>query len=309
MEIELICGLWEDVLADRYCDALITDPPYGLRTHKGNENMLQRYARSDLVYKHWTPEEATAFVNFWSPRTRGWMCIMTSDDLIPVYRQAYADNGRYDFAPVPILQHRPRLAGDGPGSGAVYLMVARPKESRFMGWGSLPCWYQAAFDQDGHIGGKPLKLMQAIVMDYSDPGDLVCDPCAGAATTLLAAAMKNRRGIGAEADPVTFTNAMNRIGHGWTPDLFGGESDRRKSGTGHPPVEDTTIYTHAPKGWETDGLPYGAPFECCQCHEQFKSSILFDCYALQEGAPLMCEICLQRGFELPPRPTEKTHET
>jgi site-specific DNA-methyltransferase (adenine-specific) len=69
-------------------------------------------------------------------------------------------------------------------------------------------------------GGKPLWLMRAIVRDYTRPGDLVCDPCAGGATTLLAAAMEGRRAVGAEMDPVTFEKASKRLAQGYTPDLF-----------------------------------------------------------------------------------------
>jgi DNA modification methylase len=53
--------------------------------------------------------------------------------------------------------------------------------------------------------------MRAIVRDYSRPGDLVCDPCAGGGTTLLAAIMEGRRAIGSEIDPVTFEKAVKRL--------------------------------------------------------------------------------------------------
>lgn len=52
------------------------------------------------------------------------------------------------------------------------------------------------------------------------PGDLVVDPCAGGATTLLACALEGRRCIGAEMDPATFDLAVKRLSAGWTPPLF-----------------------------------------------------------------------------------------
>jgi len=45
------------------------------------------------------------------------------------------------------------------------------------------------------IGGKPMWLMRALVRDYSRPGNLVCDPCAGGATTLIAAAIEKTANI------------------------------------------------------------------------------------------------------------------
>jgi site-specific DNA-methyltransferase (adenine-specific) len=64
--------------------------------------------------------------------------------------------------------------------------------------------------------------MRAIIRDYTRPGDLIVDPCAGGATTLLAAAIEGRRCIGSEMDPETYAKAVRRLEAGWTPDLFGG---------------------------------------------------------------------------------------
>ena len=74
------------------------------------------------------------------------------------------------------------------------------------------------------VGGKPLWLMKAIVRDYTNKGDLVCDPCAGGATTLIAAASMGRKAVGAEVDPKTYAKAQKRISRGFTVDMFGGEA-------------------------------------------------------------------------------------
>ena len=70
------------------------------------------------------------------------------------------------------------------------------------------------------MGGKPLWLMRSLIRDYSRPGDLICDPCAGGGTTLLSAAMENRKAIGAEMDPKHYEIARKRIAKGYTPSLF-----------------------------------------------------------------------------------------
>lgn len=191
-------GDWRDVLADVECDALICDPPYGAAVHK-NDDMAQ-FGRNDLTYGAWGAEDVHTFVDHWAPRTRGWMAIFTSHDLILEFQRAYARNGRYYFAPVPVLSHRPRLAGDGPGSCAVYLMVSRPKKREFF-YGSLPGWYTYNQGSHSYVGGKPTYLMQTIVQNYTRDGDLVCDPCSGHGTTLVAAVREGRRAVGAERDP------------------------------------------------------------------------------------------------------------
>jgi site-specific DNA-methyltransferase (adenine-specific) len=53
--------------------------------------------------------------------------------------------------------------------------------------------------------------MQQIVRDYSRPGMLIADPCAGHATTLVAALQSGRRVWGAECDPAAHAAAVARL--------------------------------------------------------------------------------------------------
>jgi len=104
------------------------------------------------------------------------------------------------------------------------VVAARPKSSRFSKWGSLPGAYvfnKGVVEQVKTVtGGKPLALMNALVRDYTVRGDLVCDPCAGGATTLIAAGGLGRRGVGAESDPETYAKAQRRISRGVQMDLL-----------------------------------------------------------------------------------------
>lgn len=218
-------GDWREVLADvEACDAVITDPPYSERTHAG---ALSATGVRGVDYGALTPDDAAALVERWARRCGGWMVFHTDDVLHPVFRLEMQAAGRYCFPMLPVLQHQPRLTGDGPASAGHLLAVSRPRDRRFLCWGSLPGWYEAPRDGSIVRGGKPLGLMRAIVADYSRPGDLIVDPFAGGATTLLAAAMEGRRAIGAEMDPETFEKAVARLRRGITPDLFAAASEAR----------------------------------------------------------------------------------
>lgn len=220
---DLRCGRWQDALADvGEVDAVITDPPYSARTHEGQcskDGMLRR----PIGYDSWGPDEIADFVGAWVSRCRGWFVALSDSDLCGAWRTAFEAAGLTGFHPLPIVipGMTVRLSGDGPSSWAIYANVARPKALHR--WGTLPGAYRSPAGnqrKEFHIGSKPLVLMRALIRDYTRPGDLVCDPCAGGATTLLAASIEGRRSIGAEMDPVTYAKARRRLEAGHTPDLF-----------------------------------------------------------------------------------------
>lgn len=229
-------GRWEDVIDQLpTVDAVITDPPYSERTHAGSDAAVNRSNddayRREIGYSFWDAEDVHAAASAWAERCAGWIVPMTDDVLTPAWRASWRAVGRYDFAPVSVLIHKPRLSGDGPGSctvhvppscpaewfdGAVrYVVPSRPRQKRFLGWGSLPGWYEANPARGAVVqGAKELSLMRALVRDYSRPGDLILDPCAGGATTLLAARLEGRRAIGCEMDPETCAKAATLLKHG-----------------------------------------------------------------------------------------------
>lgn len=215
--IDLRHGKFRDVLADETWDHCIMDAPFGARTHRGNDNLTTRDGKQlsrPISYDCWSSVHVVDAVTFLAPRTRGWFFAMTSHDLIDAWERAFEQFGLYVFAPIPVIgKPRVRLQGDGPAISCCYAVVARPRRKEFIGWGSLPGHYMRSpgDEESPRIGGKPLNVMRAIVRDYSRPGDLICDPTAGAATTLLAAEMEGRRAIGAEADADTWAMATERI--------------------------------------------------------------------------------------------------
>lgn len=222
--IDLRFGDYREVLCDVESDTHVSDPPYSKRTHEGHDSREQydEAERRNLSYTAFTPEDVNNYVDFWHPRTRGWMAIMSCSDLSPVYRAAYERVGRCSFAPVPCVMRgmTVRMAGDGPSSWAVYLNVARPRTEEFARWGTLPGAYPTTRKTKGHIGGKPLSWMTAIVGDYSRKGDLVCDPCAGFGTTALAAKSLGRRFVGSEIDKETYAIAQERLSGSVQVEMF-----------------------------------------------------------------------------------------
>ena len=248
-------GRWQDALAHvTECDALITDPPYSERTHTAYREMAE-VGRAAIGYASFDGDAVRELVGHWSPRARGWLAVMCDHGLAPEYEAAAEDAGRYAFAHLACVEigSRVRLSGDGPCQWSVWLMVSRPRTREAQKWGALPGAYVvqpgdgwrggvSSGARSGVTGGKPLWLMRAIIRDYTRPGDLVVDPCAGGGTTLLAAVMEGRRAIGAEMDPATFGKAVARLRKGYTAPLFS-DAPARMEQTGLSfPVEPEPAY-------------------------------------------------------------------
>ena len=200
---------WQQ-LAERVerVDCLIVDAPYSKRTHSAYRDMAT-VGRESIAYAHWTVADVEAFVSRWSPKTTGWMVSITDSVLAPVWAAAFDASGRYAFSPLSCVEpgSRVRVSGDGPSQWSCFAVVARPRSREFVKWGTLPGAYVTPSGQPRArgssqvVGGKSSWLMERLVEDYSRPGDLVCDPCAGGGTTLTAALRTGRRAIGCDIDP------------------------------------------------------------------------------------------------------------
>lgn len=229
--IELRCGDYRDVLADVDPDAVITDPPYSVRQHRGYRSQAEMKADAERRVRQQRSKglKVAGKINPgvpYAPIDAGFAAEAAARFVGAAWFVAFGDHvsarwweagldaaGWYVFAPVVWVRagSSPRFQGDGPANACEWITVARPR--RKVSVGSLPgAYFNAVHSGDRVVTGqKPVSLMRAIVRDYSRPGDLVCDPCAGGATTLIAAALEGRRAIGAELDPETFTKACARI--------------------------------------------------------------------------------------------------
>jgi hypothetical protein len=234
--IDLRLGRWQDALADvARVGTIITDPPYGARTHKGalqggemadgrTLNLHDKSRGGDgcermpITYAHWTPADVSEFVEAWAPRTERWIVAMTSHDLLPAWEAAFDAAGWYAFAPLAVVigGMGVRVLADGPANWTIHLAVARRRARRLGSdksrcWRSLPGGYTGpATSGMGGGRGKPPWLCEALVRDYSDPGHVVCDPCAGWGNILRAADKLGRQAIGAEMDAEAHALATGR---------------------------------------------------------------------------------------------------
>ena len=231
---ELRLGKFQDVLADiERCDAVITDPPY-LSASASAGGAASTWAPgannigtcdSPMGYEPASESLLDDVVVFAARACAGWFVAFNDFDGAHYIRTNIKQRGAVSAEPIawvkPPALTPPRGAHNLPEKGTEFIVASRfnplPRN------GLIPGSYVSPRNTPGPChslfvtGGKPLDLMRAIVRDYSRPGDLVCDPCAGGATTLLAAAIEGRLAIGAEMDVDTHAQALARIARGYTP--------------------------------------------------------------------------------------------
>lgn len=209
-------------------DAVITDPPYSDRCHKGHDSGASESRdgsnRSGLGYSSLSLQNVDLLAQIYAKVCSGWIVWMTDSDLALAVRTSLEKHGRYAFAPLPFYQsgRSVRLTGDGPSSWTDWIIVARTKAQNK--WGTLPGGYIAGpgWNDKQRMGGKPTLLMDALVSDYSRPNQIVLDTHMGAGTTGVACMRQGRRFIGCEIDPKAFDIACKRIEDAQrTFDMFG----------------------------------------------------------------------------------------
>lgn len=198
-------------------DAVVTDPPFSERTHKGHDAGAKEgkdgARRATLGYGALSPEAATALAQHFAQLCSGWTVWMTDHTLAPVIASALEGAGRYVFAPLPF--HQPgrsvRLSGDGPSSWTDWIIVSRTAAQ--MRWGTLRGGYIAGegWNDKQRMGGKLLPLMLQVIQDYSRHGQTVLDPFLGGGTTAVACEKMGRRCTGIEIDPEAFDRACKRV--------------------------------------------------------------------------------------------------
>ena len=219
-DAELWLGDCRDVLpmlSDSSIDAVITDPPYSERTHAGHDAVCgivgDGVERHGLLYYALTLEDVSFISEQFARVCGGWVVWMTDTDLALEVRNALEKSGRYAFAPLPFYHpgRSVRMTGDGPCSWTDWIVVARTKAQ--IKWGTLPGGYVAGpgWNDKRRMGGKPTKLMDALVRDYSRVGDVVLDSHMGAGTTGVSCVRMGRKFIGIEIDREAFDIACERI--------------------------------------------------------------------------------------------------
>jgi DNA modification methylase len=73
-------------------------------------------------------------------------------------------------------------------------------------------------EKDAHPWQKPLGNVAYYLQQFSEPGELVCDPFLGGGTTAVAAQQEGRRFIGSDVDPGAVQVTLERLRRAQEPE-------------------------------------------------------------------------------------------
>ena len=211
-------------LADGSVDLLLTDPPYGISNPYTCENQVPRRLRkngADFImpkghFGDWDgPIEPREWADKVLPKVGGRAVIFCAQRQIGDYSDVLKSHKFNAIGtlvwqktnPVPFNhKYKPINAWEA-------LVVGKRPGTKFNGnvvHNVFQCKSPSP-QQRIHPTQKPLPLVEEFIRLFSDEGDLVFDPFAGSATTLIAARGLRRSVLAYEKDPTIFQLACDRI--------------------------------------------------------------------------------------------------
>jgi site-specific DNA-methyltransferase (adenine-specific) len=199
-------------------DAVVTDPPYDAKTHKGARYGF-RATSSEIPF---SPIEPAAIVPALLAVSKGWVLAFCALEAYGDYKAAAMDCWvRAGFW--RRVNGVPQFTGDRPGQPGegIAIMHSGRTKKQWNGNGHHAFWESPIVSGGPHPTTKPVDLMGRLVRLFTNAGETVADPFMGSGTTLVACAKLGRRGIGIEIDEGYFNIACERVRKAYAqPDLF-----------------------------------------------------------------------------------------
>jgi site-specific DNA-methyltransferase (adenine-specific) len=202
-------------LADRSVDCVITDPPYDARTHsmaRSNSTKNSVSGRGSRVlsggstvrFEGWDHPAQLAFFAEAGRITRRWVVSNVATDTAFRFEVESPPTGLRVMRIGAWVKTNPMpmISADRPAMGwePIVYMHRSDLKPTWNGGGKAANFHLPTSQGSGHPTQKPLGMVASWVRLFTDPGDLILDPCAGTGTTLRAAKDEGRRAIGYEDD-------------------------------------------------------------------------------------------------------------
>lgn len=202
-------------LPDDFADHAITDPPYSARVH----DRLAVEGRHP-GFECLTQEMADAVAGELCRVVRGWIGIFCDEIAFGTWVSSIERAGGVYVRPGYWWKDNPMPHCDLPAVAIEPIVLARgPREpgSGRLRWhrGGEPALYHSGAVESGvarvHPTQKPLLVMEAMIRDFTNPGELVIDPFAGGGSTGVACKHLGRAFLGWEIHEGYAAQARRRL--------------------------------------------------------------------------------------------------
>jgi len=209
-------------IPDGSIDLIVTDPPYKTtaRGNAGNSGgMLQKdINKKGMVFEHNNCDIEQYLPEFYRVLKDGSHCYIMCNHTNLVHFLKVIDDSQFHFIKSLIWDKRNKIMGTFYMNCFEYILFLRKgtaKPINDCGCGdllSVPNIKDKNRDGENiHDSQKPITLMQILIENSSQTGDLVLEPFIGSGTTAIACNRSKRHYIGFEIDKGYFDMATRRI--------------------------------------------------------------------------------------------------
>lgn len=199
-------------------DHVITDPPYSAEVHAANVATNRKGAEggvNEIDFDFMSNRERRAAARLFAKVVKRWVIIFTDAESVGLWRTALVDAGLKWIRTGwwGKTNAAPQKTGDRPASPGESICIAHAQSRCIWNGGGRKAQWDYATETRGrmHPTQKPEGLMRHLLLDFTQPGDLVVDPYAGYGTTGHAAVRCGRRFRGAEIRPDYAEGAIARL--------------------------------------------------------------------------------------------------
>lgn len=210
-------------IEDESIDLIVTDPPYKL-TSFGSPGTMSGYwtnkltmqgkifSNNDIDIEKYLPE-------FYRILKANAHCyIMCNNSNLPHFFEVI-NKSNFRFIKLLVWDKHTKICGRyymGQVEHIFLLRKGKDKPINDCGCSDLLSFsnFKREKDKDGnnlHDSIKPIPLMQCLIENSSQQGDIIFDPFIGSGTTALACIRSNRHYVGCEIDKHYYDVAINRI--------------------------------------------------------------------------------------------------
>jgi len=223
--ITIYCGDARQVLPQLGpADHLMVDPPYSDHVHT-KARSSKSTAEGEIVQAYVLGFDSlgdalrAAILAYAAQHVARWSLVFSDVESTHLWRQV-APPLEYVRTAFWRRPGAPQFTGDRPAVACECItLLHRRGRKRWNGGGKQGMYdtpivqarSSAGTEYRCHETQKPERLMEQLIADYTDPGDLVIDPCMGSGATLLAAKRLGRRAIGIEQRADNCESAAARL--------------------------------------------------------------------------------------------------